>query len=108
MVEGAEEIADQSRAQPAGTDNAAICPIGGEEMILCEAEGIRIDQCVQHGTWFDAHELRRIVDAADEPSPLETALETAVETAQSAAKAARARWIGWLTKVLVPKEVRDK
>jgi Zn-finger nucleic acid-binding protein len=96
LVEGSEAIAFQSRAQPADTGSAALCPVGGEEMILCEAAGIRIDQCAEHGTWFDAHELRRIVDAADAPTALDTALETAKETADKAL----ARTTQWLTKVL--------
>lgn len=45
------------------TDGAARCPACAEEMMLCEAELIRIDQCPAHGTWFDANELRQIANA---------------------------------------------
>jgi Zn-finger nucleic acid-binding protein len=78
FVKGSEAIAWFSQSQRPRTDAAAICPIGGEEMVLCEASGIHIDQCREHGTWFDAHELRRIVDATDRPSALRTWLERLV------------------------------
>ena len=68
LVEGSEAVARLSRARRADTDRPAMCPIGGEEMDLCEAEGVRIDQCAEHGTWFDANELRQIVDKADTPN----------------------------------------
>jgi Zn-finger nucleic acid-binding protein len=79
LVQGSEDVAYFSQARRPRIEGAAICPIGGEEMVLCEAEGIRIDRCAEHGTWFDAHELRRIVDAADEPSVLDVAVETALK-----------------------------
>lgn len=56
----AAQVSENARPQ---TDGAARCPSCAEEMVLCEAEGVRIDQCVVHGTWFDAHELRRIANA---------------------------------------------
>ena len=68
FVEGSEDVAFFSHGRREPTDGIAICPIGGEEMTLCEAEGIHIDQCAEHGTWFDAHELARIVKSADEPN----------------------------------------
>jgi Zn-finger nucleic acid-binding protein len=68
FVRGSEDIAHFSHGRRSPTDGVAICPIGGEEMTLCEAEGIRIDRCAEHGTWFDAHELGLIVKSADAPS----------------------------------------
>jgi Zn-finger nucleic acid-binding protein len=63
LVSAANKAANVSEKQKVATDGVARCPVGGEEMILCEAEGIRIDQCPEHGTWFDAHEVRRIANA---------------------------------------------
>lgn len=67
FLRGSEDAVAFSQAHRPPTDGVAVCPIGGEEMNLCEAEGIRIDQC-EHGTWFDARELGTIVAAADAPS----------------------------------------
>lgn len=100
FIRESEELAARSRAQRPPTEGTAICPIGGEEMVLCEAQGIRIDQCAEHGTWFDARELGRIVDLADAPSVLDNAVDAAKETAQTAL----ARSKQWLSKVLWGKE----
>ena len=72
FVQGSEDVAHFSAGRREPTDGVALCPIGGEEMTLCEAEGIRIDQCAEHGTWFDAHELARIVKSADKPNAVTT------------------------------------
>jgi Zn-finger nucleic acid-binding protein len=63
LVSASNQAVQRSEKQRPTTDGTAQCPVGGEEMILCEAEGIRIDRCPHHGTWFDAHELRRIANA---------------------------------------------
>lgn len=78
LVQGSEDVAYFSRAQRPQTEMPATCPVGGEEMILCEAEGVRIDQCAEHGTWFDAHELGRIVKSADKPHAVTTWLSSLV------------------------------
>lgn len=39
FVQGSEDVAYFSAGRREPTDSVAICPIGGEEMALCEAEG---------------------------------------------------------------------
>jgi Zn-finger nucleic acid-binding protein len=63
VVKASEQAARSSAGDAVATDGMARCPSCREEMLLCEAEGVRIDQCEAHGTWFDARELRRIANA---------------------------------------------
>lgn len=68
LVRLSSAVADDS-PMLATTHPIPRCPIDREPLDLCEARGVQIDMC-EHGTWFDAYELRRI--AASPPSAADT------------------------------------
>jgi Zn-finger nucleic acid-binding protein len=39
------------------------CPVDAEPLTLVETDGVEVDVCQVHGTWFDADEVRRIANA---------------------------------------------
>jgi Zn-finger nucleic acid-binding protein len=84
LVTASNRAAQLSEKERPLTGGIARCPACAEEMNLCEAEDIRIDQCVVHGTWFDAHELRRIANA-------ETARERSAKAEANAKRNAGAK-----------------
>lgn len=100
MHTDALNAADRGAAQAAGfVDRApvAACPECGAPMErLTMANGqVEVDRCREHGTWFDAGELRHVADAQQtnlrgHPGPRDTALGEGAALAGSAALAAGA------------------
>jgi hypothetical protein len=39
------------------------CPFDGEPLGRVKVDGVDVDVCKVHGTWFDAGEVRRIANA---------------------------------------------
>ena len=46
---------------PGGSDVPRPCPRCETAMIVGVLDGVTIDRCVEHGIWFDATELSRVV-----------------------------------------------
>jgi Zn-finger nucleic acid-binding protein len=72
---------------PDGTD-ALACPMCGDSMKRLDAAGTTLDVCAAHGTWFDAHELEKVMRAREAERQNEGQTET--EDDSSASQRARA------------------
>jgi Zn-finger nucleic acid-binding protein len=73
-------------AMPDGTP-AIACPMCGGTMDRANVSGTTLDFCKAHGTWFDAHELERVMRAreGERQNPAQTS------TDDSASESRRAR-----------------
>lgn len=60
-------LADQAASGARGASNTAIagipCAVCSTAMQVCRVYEVDVDVCSQHGTWFDAHELRAVSTA---------------------------------------------
>jgi Zn-finger nucleic acid-binding protein len=57
-----ERVAGSSRAL-VDRAKAICCPFDAEPLARVEVDGVDVDVCRVHGTWFDAGEVRRIANA---------------------------------------------
>lgn len=48
------------------------CPVCPAVMIREPVEGVMIDRCREHGTWFDSQELQAMLEKVGEPPPAPT------------------------------------
>jgi Zn-finger nucleic acid-binding protein len=70
---------------------AVICPACRDPLVIVETKGIELDVCAAgHGTWFDADELRWLLDESGAPSALR-GLETDLAALEDAGAGRRRR-----------------
>ena len=58
----ADSLADQPQGRSVGA-GPAVCPMCQAAMQVTHCEGIELDVCLKHGTWFDPFELSRLARA---------------------------------------------
>jgi Zn-finger nucleic acid-binding protein len=68
LVVLAERAATLAGVEP-DRDAPARCPFDAEPMARLDVDGVTVDTCKVHGTWFDAGEVRRIANAYTSTRP---------------------------------------
>ncbi len=61
-----DRIAQCAGCKPDTAVQGIPCAVCDEAMALRRIDGVEIDVCVEHGTWFDAYELRKVAEAMAE------------------------------------------
>lgn len=63
--------ADWHAPKPKGSPGTRACPGCATPMIVEELEGVTVDRCATHGTWFDPQELERALEHVAIPDAVE-------------------------------------
>lgn len=58
-----DRIAQCAGCKPDTSVSGIPCAVCDGRTTLRRIDGVEIDVCVEHGTWFDAHELRKVAEA---------------------------------------------
>jgi Zn-finger nucleic acid-binding protein len=63
VVLSSDEVTRSGAGHPPPDARTRRCPLDAEPLTVAFADGVEVDVCPRHGTWFDAGEVRRIANA---------------------------------------------